>query len=84
MDTNLVTQLAELAELIEMGDPIDWGMLELDEHATYQLMANQVFEYYASMKEDQREIMLLSTVVKLVVENFVLNSRLLKQSTTTP
>jgi hypothetical protein len=78
LNQQLINALAELAEIIETGDPIDWGMLPIDEKTTYQLMANQVLELYESLAIDQREMTILATVVKLVVENFVLNMKLMK------
>lgn len=78
--STIVNDLAELAQLIEIGDPIDWGMLSVDEQATYQLMASQVLELYGSLDADQREMTMLATIVKLVVENFVLNMKLMEKS----
>jgi len=75
--TTLVNILSELAQTVEIGDPIDWGMLSIDESTTYQLMANQVLELYTSIDQEQREMTMLAIVVKLVVENFVLNTKLI-------
>lgn len=72
---NLVDQIVELAEAIETTDPIDWGMLNISEHDAYVLMATGVLDNYLNTDKDQRDMMLLATVVKLVVENFVLNLR---------
>jgi hypothetical protein len=73
---NLVEQLVLLAEEIETADPIDWGMLEIDEHDAYTLMATGVLDNYLSMAPDDRDMAMLSIVVKLTVENFVLNLKL--------
>lgn len=78
--STIVNDLAELAALIEIGDPIDWGMLTVDEQSTYQLMASQVLELYGSLDADQREMTMLATIVKLVVENFVINMKLMEKS----
>ena len=76
---NLTEQLVALAEEIEMSDPIDWGMLSISEHEAYELIAGSVLENYLSMEPDHRDMMLLATVVKLTVENFVLNLKLLQR-----
>lgn len=76
---NLTEQLVELAEQIEMGDPIDWGMLSINEHDSYVLIANGVLDSYLSNDPDCRDMILLATVVKLSVENFVLNLKLLQR-----
>ena len=72
-----VEQLVEIAETIELGDPIDWGMLSIDEHRAYLFIAGGVLDNFASSDPGDRELMLLASVVKLTVENFVLNLRLL-------
>ena len=73
-----VEQLVEIAEEIELGDPIDWGMLSVDEHQAYIFLASGVLENYKASDPSDRDIMLLATVVKLTVENFVLNLKLLQ------
>ena len=63
--------LAQLAQESEIVDPIDWGYLNISEENAYNLMAMHV----AELENDP--IPLKSMVVKLLVENFVLNLRLL-------
>ena len=67
-----VDQLVELAKEVEMEDPIDWGMLAVDEDSAYRLIASQVIELYNT--NDQ--ITMLASITKLIVENFVLNLKL--------
>ena len=74
----LVEQLVELAQEIESEDPIDWGMLSISEHDAYSTIACSVLENYLKTDADSRDMMMLATVVKLTVENFVLNLKLLK------
>lgn len=74
----LVEQIVEIAQEIESEDPIDWGMLAIDEKTAYTMMATSVLENYLMTDKDLRDMMLLATVVKLTVENFVLNLKLLK------
>jgi len=71
-----VEQLVEIAEEIELGDPIDWGMLSVNEHDAYLFLATGVLENYKVSDPVDRELMMLASVVKLTVENFVLNLRL--------
>ena len=73
-----VKQLVELAQAVESGDPIDWGMLNISEETAYTMIATSVLEGHLGLTEDQ-ELVLLATVVKLTVENFVLNLRLLSK-----
>lgn len=67
-----VEQLVELAREVESEDPIDWGMLSIDEDTAYRIIASQVIELYNS--NDQ--ITMLASITKLIVENFVLNLKL--------
>ena len=73
----LTEQLVDLAEQIETTDPIDWGMLAIGEHESYTLIATSVLDNYLGLDPDSRDMMLLAIVVKLTVENFVLNLKLL-------
>jgi hypothetical protein len=67
-----VELLVELATEVEMEDPIDWGMLAIDEHDAYKLMATHVLE----MNND--DLTNKAIIVKLLVENFVLNLKLME------
>jgi hypothetical protein len=73
-----IEQLIELAKEIEHEDPIDWGTLNIDEDQAFKLLAPSVLENYMSIDEDNRDVMMLSTILKLTVENFVLNVKLLR------
>ena len=48
---------------------------QLKEQA-YLMMASQVLEQMESCPEDQRAVVAMATMTKLLVENFVLNLRL--------
>jgi len=64
--------LVDLATEVEMEDPIDWGMLAISEHDAYELMAAHVLE----MNND--DLTNKAIIVKLLVENFVLNLKLME------
>lgn len=67
-----VKLLVDLAMEVEMEDPIDWGMLAVSEHDAYELMAAHVLE----MNND--DLTNKAVIVKLLVENFVLNLKLME------
>lgn len=67
-----VETLVELAKEVENEDPIDWGMLSIDEDTAYRIIASQVLEIYNT--NDQ--LSMLASITKLIVENFVLNLKL--------
>jgi len=64
---NLVLLAKEGAEM----DPIDWGDLNISEDQAYIMMATHVLEMERNHLTDG------AIIVKLLVENFVLNMRLL-------
>lgn len=68
-------RIVELAKEVESGDPIDWGMMAIDEDTTYKMLASFVIEQFDKYDSSEREIM-IATIVKLVVENFMLNLKL--------
>jgi hypothetical protein len=67
-----VETLVELAKEVENEDPIEWGMLSIDEDTAYKIIASQVLEIYNT--NDQ--LTMLASITKLIVENFVLNLKL--------
>jgi hypothetical protein len=75
-----VTDILDLVNEIESEDPIDWGMLSVDENTATEMIANGLLEQYntswADMNPDERTVIMLATITKLVVENFTLNLKL--------
>ena len=74
--TEAVKQLADLAREVEITDPIDWQAMNIDEQTAYELMASSVIVQFGSVEENYKEPIMMSTIVKLLVENFVLNIKL--------
>ncbi len=70
-----IDKIVMLAQEVEVGDPIDWGVLNIDEEFAYRLMAMSVVEKFDTQDQDERSIM-IATIVKLLVENFTLNLKL--------
>lgn len=74
---DLVNLVADLAKEVENEDPIDWGMLPVSEDAAYATMASSIVEHFLGENPTEsfteREISMMASVTKLVVENFVLN-----------
>lgn len=71
-----VEALVEIAKEVEVGDPFDWSDLSIDEDEAYRLMASHVLEM------EDNSMLLAATVTKLLVENMVLNMRLLENGQT--
>jgi hypothetical protein len=70
---DLVGQIVKLAQDIESEDPIDFGLLNVDENIAYSLVASKILETYLGNAPEDREMILLAAATKLAVENFVLN-----------
>lgn len=66
-----VKLLVDLAMESEIADPIDWGELNITEEQAYIMMATHVLEM------ERNELTDAAIIVKLMVENFVLNLKLL-------
>ena len=63
--------LKELALEADTVDPIDWGQLNISEDEAFNLMAMHVHEM------ENNHLTLKAVCVKLMVENFVLNLKLM-------
>ena len=66
-----VANLVMLAKEGDSIDPIDWGDLNITEDQAYIMMATHVLEMERNHLTDG------AIIVKLLVENFVLNLKLL-------
>ena len=74
-----VDELIELAREGEKVDPIDWGMIPIQEEVAYRQMAMQVLEMMKSYSPADRQAVALAAITKLLVENFVLNYQLMNR-----
>ena len=77
IDPAYVDLIIECAKQVESQDPIDWGMLAINEDDAYRLITLNTLDMLAPKYNDPdfREVM-IATVVKLVVENFTLTLQL--------
>ena len=67
-------QIIELAKEVETTDAIDWDNLPLDKDSIYQLVGSQAYDLYKQYVNAQDgEAIIVATITKLLVENFVLN-----------
>lgn len=74
--------LLTLLEEVEKEDPIEFADLPFDEADLRKLACLNVAEFvqsgdYARMNVDDRERVMAATMAKLILENLVLNARLL-------
>ena len=71
VDDEAIRNLVILAKEGEAMDPIDWGDLNITEDQAYVMMATHVLEMERNHLTDG------AIIVKLLVENFVLNLKLM-------
>ena len=74
--TEAVGKLIALAKEVEIRDKIDWTQLKVTEAEVYEMMGNSVVDQMYSLPEEHRQGVAMATMVKLLVENFVLNTKL--------
>ena len=67
----LIEDLVLIAMEANIADPIDWGELNISEDEAYRMFAATVLEMGNEPMADK------AIIVKLLVENFVLNLKLL-------
>ena len=74
-----IDTIVDLAFAVEEGDPIDWGAFKNGKEQSVKMIAASIIEQFdkETYTEDDR-LIIMSTITKLVVENFVLHARLLK------
>ena len=76
MKANL-KQLIELAKESNISDPIDWEKVNLNEDTVYEMIGLSVIEMMYKIEKDPNvNVMLAASILKLTVENFVLNLKL--------
>lgn len=70
-------ELIELVNEVENQDSIDWGMLNIDENEAVKLIAMDVLDMFKGYETcSERESIMLVTITKLILENFVLQLKL--------
>tara|TARA_B100001057_G_scaffold415802_1_gene433521 strand:- start:1036 stop:1275 length:240 start_codon:yes stop_codon:yes gene_type:complete len=69
-------QLVELARESNITDPIDWSNLNVSEDTVYEMIGLSVIEMLDKIEGKDAEIIMSASILKLTVENFVLNLRL--------
>lgn len=75
-------EIIDIAMEIESEDPIDWGLLSIDERESYKLIALSVLELWEDWQQfNDKDLIIVSTITKLMVENFVLNLKLQQRRT---
>ena len=76
-----IDSLVDLTQETLANYDVDFGLLSISEDDTIKLIANGVLDLYNEIQVQdplEREAVLLSAIVALIVESFVLNTQKLK------
>ena len=68
-------QLIDLAKAAETNNPIEWGELPINEERVYTIFAQAVYSAFSKQSIETRTVVMLASLIKLNVENFVLNQQ---------
>jgi hypothetical protein len=74
--TEAIGKIVALAKEVEIKDTIDWTRLNITEDELYELMADKVIDQLYNCPEEHREAISMSTLTKLLVENFILKVKI--------
>ena len=73
-----LNELIDIAFAVEEGDPIDWSVFKEGKEQTMRMIGASILEQFdKDVYTDQDRIIVMATITKLVVENFILHSKLL-------
>jgi len=71
--------LVNIAQEVEKEDPIDWDRLSVGKEQAYKMIATSVLEQFDKTEyTEEDKIILLSTITKMLVENMLLNLKIME------
>lgn len=81
MNDGLVTLVSKLLDEVLVEDPVDFGLLQVDEDATKKLIVLGMVEHFNELKRtsisiSDFEVSVLTVICKLSLENFLLHLQL--------
>jgi hypothetical protein len=74
-------ELVDIAFAHEEGDPFDWGLFSKGQEQTMRMIGSSILEQFdKEIVTDADRLIMLATITKLVTENMILHTRLMKQN----
>ena len=74
-------QLVDIAFAHEEGDPFDWGLFSKGQEQTMRMIGSSILEQFdKEIVTDADRLIMLATITKLVTENMILHTKLMKQN----
>lgn len=71
-----IQQLAQIAMEGTMSQPVNWQALGVTREDIFYKMSESVIQQLEQVPEEQRAVVAMATMSKLLVENFVLTAQL--------
>ena len=72
----VIDQLSQLAQESEMSVVIDWEEMNISKSEIFNHMASNVLQQMESVDENERAVVAMATMTKLLVENFIYKAKL--------
>ena len=74
-------ELVDIAFAHEEGDPFDWGLFSKGQEQTMRMIGSSILEQFdKEIVTDADRLIMLATITKLVTENMIPHTRLMKQN----
>jgi hypothetical protein len=74
-------ELVDIAFAHEEGDPFDWGIFSKGQEQTMRMIGISILEQFdKEVVTDADRLIMLATITKLVTENMILHTKLMKQN----
>ena len=74
-------QLVDIAFAHEEGDPFEWGVFSKGQEQTMRMIGSSILEQFDKETiTDSDRLIMLATITKLVTENMILHTKLMKQN----
>jgi hypothetical protein len=71
----------DIAFAHEEGDPFDWGLFSKGQEQTMRMIGSSILEQFdKETVTDADRLIMLATITKLVTENMILHTKLMKQN----
>ena len=72
----VVDQLSQLAQESAMSIDVNWEEMNISKNDIFNHMANNVLQQMESVDENERAVVAMATMTKLLVENFIYKAKL--------
>lgn len=79
MDKVDLELLVDIAQEVEGQDEVEWSQLAVGKQESFRLVATSVLEMFDKPEYTfEDKVIIMSTITKLIVENMILNLKVLK------